>query len=157
MPSTNKTAHLGLNQWIGSDKPRKDDFNADNAAIDQAIRTHVQDATAHVTSQERQAWNQVGYKLYTYAGDNSESRTITLDFAPTFGLLFPVGKPIGGYESGPMQNYQRTGFFSPKGCSVGLSLAEKALTVKNLVEGVPTGFTNRYNETGVTYVIAAFK
>ena len=157
MPSTNKTAHLKLNQWIGTDKPRKDDFNADNAAVDAAIAQHVQDAVSHITDQERSAWNQVGYKLYTYTGDNSESRTVTLDFSPTFGILFPVDKAVAAYESGPMQNYLRSGFFSPKGCSVGLSLSDKTLTVKNLVEGVPTGFTNRYNESGITYVILAFR
>jgi len=33
MPSSNKTP-LGLNQWIGQDKPKKEDFNADNLITD---------------------------------------------------------------------------------------------------------------------------
>ena len=37
MPSTNKTS-AGLNQWIGSDKPKMADFNADNAIIDGKIK-----------------------------------------------------------------------------------------------------------------------
>lgn len=36
MPSTNKTTNLKLNKWSGSDKPKKDDFNADNQLIDTA-------------------------------------------------------------------------------------------------------------------------
>lgn len=36
MPSSNKTP-LGLNQWIGTDKPKKDDFNADNLITDAAL------------------------------------------------------------------------------------------------------------------------
>ena len=38
MASANKTA-LGLNQWSLSDKPTMEDFNADNALLDQ-ILTH---------------------------------------------------------------------------------------------------------------------
>lgn len=34
MPSTNKTENLGLNQWIPTDYPTMEDFNADNARID---------------------------------------------------------------------------------------------------------------------------
>lgn len=37
MPSSNKTANLSLNKWLGSDKPKKDDFVADNEMIDQAV------------------------------------------------------------------------------------------------------------------------
>lgn len=38
MPSNNKTLHLQLNKWLGSDKPKKDDFNSDNQKIDEACR-----------------------------------------------------------------------------------------------------------------------
>lgn len=38
MPSSNKTLHLQLNKWLGSDKPKKDDFNSDNQKIDEACR-----------------------------------------------------------------------------------------------------------------------
>lgn len=38
MPSSNKTLHLSLNKWLGSDKPKKDDFNADNQKVDDACR-----------------------------------------------------------------------------------------------------------------------
>ncbi len=49
MPSTNKTANLELNQWIGTDKPKMADFNADNSLIDAAIgdlQSDMQDAEA---------------------------------------------------------------------------------------------------------------
>lgn len=38
MPSSNKTQHLLLNKWLGTDKPKKDDFNSDNQKIDEACR-----------------------------------------------------------------------------------------------------------------------
>lgn len=37
MPSTNKTPNIGLNQWEGADKPKRTDFNADNAILDKII------------------------------------------------------------------------------------------------------------------------
>ena len=57
MASTNKTETLGLNQWIGSDKPKMEDFNSDNRLIDTALAGHRADQTVHVSAQERAAWN----------------------------------------------------------------------------------------------------
>ena len=37
MSSTNKTAHLALNQWVGTDPFRMTDFNEDNEKLDAAI------------------------------------------------------------------------------------------------------------------------
>lgn len=37
MPSSKKTPNLHLNKWLGSDKPKKDDFVEDNEILDQAI------------------------------------------------------------------------------------------------------------------------
>lgn len=36
MSSTNKTS-LGLNQWVGTDKPKREDFNEDNRITDEGI------------------------------------------------------------------------------------------------------------------------
>lgn len=38
MPSSNKTAYLALNRWLGTDKPKKDDFNEDNRIVDAACQ-----------------------------------------------------------------------------------------------------------------------
>jgi hypothetical protein len=37
MPAVNKTPYLSLNQWTGSEKPKREDFVADNLAIDEGI------------------------------------------------------------------------------------------------------------------------
>ena len=39
MASTNKTPYYGLNQWAASDPVLREDFNADNAKIDAAIKS----------------------------------------------------------------------------------------------------------------------
>jgi len=41
MPSTNKTPHLGLNDWNLTDKPEMADFNEDNRIIDQAVSSRI--------------------------------------------------------------------------------------------------------------------
>lgn len=46
MASTNKTAN-GLNQWILSDMPKMEDFNADNAILDAAV-TKAQNPLAQI-------------------------------------------------------------------------------------------------------------
>lgn len=39
MGSTNKTTNLALNQWVGTDHPKRDDWNSDNALIDSWVGT----------------------------------------------------------------------------------------------------------------------
>ena len=38
MPSSNKTTYLELNNWVGTDKPKRDDFNQDNQKIDAKLQ-----------------------------------------------------------------------------------------------------------------------
>lgn len=38
MASSNKTTYLGLNRWLGTDKPKREDFNADNQKIDTKVQ-----------------------------------------------------------------------------------------------------------------------
>ena len=52
MSSSNKTNYLGLNQFVGSDKPKMEDFNADNRLLDEKIQQHIQ-SQLHLTEQQR--------------------------------------------------------------------------------------------------------
>ena len=49
MSSTNKTTNLKLNDWVGTDVPQREDFNADNQRIDKAIGDHTGNTTVHIT------------------------------------------------------------------------------------------------------------
>ena len=40
MASTYKTNYLGLNKFVGSDKPKMDDFNFDNETLDQKFHVY---------------------------------------------------------------------------------------------------------------------
>ena len=53
MSSSNKTNYLGLNQFVGSDKPKMEDFNADNRLLDEKIQQHIQ-SQLHLTEQQRE-------------------------------------------------------------------------------------------------------
>lgn len=41
MPSTAKTKTLRLNQFVGSDKPKMDDFNYDNTQLETVVGGHL--------------------------------------------------------------------------------------------------------------------
>jgi len=67
LPSTYKTDFLELNKWVGEDKPRMDDFNADNLKIDSgaadlnhAITAHAGATTPHMSVQDRFALEAAG-------------------------------------------------------------------------------------------------
>ena len=52
MSSTNKT-EIGLNLWLGGDKPKREDFCNDNLIIDKQIIDHKIDMSCHVSEEER--------------------------------------------------------------------------------------------------------
>ena len=73
MSSTNKTANLQLNQWVGTDPVLMADFNADNAKLDAAIAA-LQSGMPRVA---------VG----SYTGDGSGPKTLSFAFEPKVFLL----------------------------------------------------------------------
>ena len=81
MASTNMTEHLKLNQWIGSDKPKMADFNADNRKVDQAVGSHTADQTMHLTEAERAAWNKAIPIVGGYTGDGTPMRAVEMGVA----------------------------------------------------------------------------
>ena len=48
MGSAQKTDFLSLNKWISTDIPKREDFNYDNATIDNAIKEHTNDMSKHI-------------------------------------------------------------------------------------------------------------
>lgn len=71
MPSTAKTKTLRLNQFVGSDKPKMDDFNYDNTQLETVVGGHLADAQKHLTSEERKAWSQPACELFFYDGNDA--------------------------------------------------------------------------------------
>ena len=75
----NTTTNYNLNQWEDGDVVRREDFNADNAAIDAALKS-VSDA-ALTTKAE--------IVIGTYTGDGAQTREINLGRKPKAVLVFP--------------------------------------------------------------------
>ena len=80
MSSTNKTANYQLNQWVGTDPVLMADFNADNAKIDQAIKS----ASDLLAAAPRIATG-------SYVGDgeygSEHPNTLTFPFAPKLVII----------------------------------------------------------------------
>lgn len=63
--ASGQTEHFGLNQWNAEDKVLREEFNHDNAKIDEMLKTIPQ------------------LVFGTYTGDGQATRTIELGFTPS--------------------------------------------------------------------------
>ncbi|MCI8648810.1 MAG: hypothetical protein HFG20_01690 [Anaerotruncus sp.] len=117
MASSNKTANLQLNQWVGSDKPKMADFNSDNSKIDAAFAAHTGNTAIHITAQERQTWNSGAPVFGSYVGNGQSFRIIDLGYIPSFGIIFAVDKLplVASGGTGNMMAY--CAFLSKQGAS----------------------------------------
>jgi hypothetical protein len=171
MPSSNKTQHLNLNKWLGTDKPKKDDFNEDNQKVDSAWNTlnaaistvqsaqstHGGNGTIHVTAGERAAWNSKDkMTIGTYTGNGAGSRKITLGFRPRFGRLFAATAPPIKIDFDMYNCNMYTAYFSSSGCSEGLSVDDTGFTFAHHATTRPNGNTLKYNDPNYTYVYVAW-
>ena len=180
MPSSNKTRNLGLNKWLGSDKPKKDDFNADNALLDMAVHTlrermdaleqeggaggeltaHLADGTAHVSEEDRARWNNPpaagGPGMGTYTGNGQLLQKIVLGYRPRFGLLYGVNKGVTQTDWDAKETRAYSGFFGEQGCSRNIETSAEGFTVFHNVSRPVDGCSFKYNESGVVYVYVSW-
>lgn len=153
MASTEKTSIIGLSKWLAGDKPKRADFVADNEKIDQTLGGHISNASLHLTEQMRERLqNPVSFTQVT--GSGSASRSVVLDFEPLFVAVFAVGKPPEVLDSSVCKCY--SGFASQSAASIGVLLdLDEVRLYQN--SAATDGVRACMNESGVTYVIAAFK
>lgn len=159
MSSTNKTTNLRLNSWIGSDKPKRVDFNYDNEVIDKAINDHTTDTVVHINDSEREKWNNY---MHTgmYFGNGSSSRVVETDcpFEATAGVIFAVNKPVSVVDFTESQKVNYYAFFSPYGESSGVKFLDdlKSFRVNQNSSIMKREYMNM-NEIGVSYVYMMFR
>lgn len=155
MPSTYKTQHLGLNSYIGTDKPKRTDFNGDNERIDAAIYEHTANGGIHVTAAEKQLWN-APFVPGSYTGDGTASRTVALGFTPRVVLAAAAGcSPIGANTNAEV--LIRSGFATALGGTKGIEITQNGFIVKNAAYMPPDGETPKLNVNGTVYVYLAVK
>ena len=155
MPSTYKTQHLGLNSYIGTDKPKRTDFNSDNERIDAAVYEHTANGAIHVTAAEKQLWN-APFVLGSYTGDGTTPRTVILGFTPRAVLAAAVNaSPIGTTANAEV--LIRSGLATSLGGSKGIEVTQNGFIVKTSSYMAPDGETPKLNVSGTVYVYLAVK
>lgn len=158
MSSTNKTDNLGLNQWVGTDRPKMQDFNQDNLLIDSAVSQHIADSGVHVTGVDKAAWNKP-YHIQVYTGNGSSTRSIDIEsgFTPRWGIVFAANYPPGLSDFTNKSHYNYFGFVSTQGSNPGLTLSGTTLKVTQSSTPVNVSEYRNYNTNGVGYVIILFR
>jgi len=160
MGSSYKTDFLGLNRWIDSDKPKREDFVSDNELVDAAIRQHSRDELIHITENERSLWNSLGgseIEIGTYAGNGEASRVISLGYTPLFAMVFRK-------DALPVSIARATNMFSiyfsaatRDGGMVGLKIGNNSLNIEHL-RAAPDDYNYyRLNDAGITYCYVVVK
>ena len=77
----NKTTNYQLNQWAKSDRVKMEDFNADNAKIDAALKAEADARAAAVSSLLSSRNCQAYITSYTGTGTAGENNPNSLSFA----------------------------------------------------------------------------
>ncbi|MEE0060705.1 MAG: hypothetical protein UE295_07755 [Acutalibacteraceae bacterium] len=155
MSSTNKTSYLGLNAWLGSDRPQRIDFVDDNNKIDTAMKNHVNNNNMHCTSTEK-AKIQNPYKMFSYVGTGTETNSFTIEFQPKFMIVFKKDTPpVQTDTSGNILiNYVVTAVSN--GSIGGAYISGYDITVNQSSEPV-NGMIYNLNKKNGQYCIIAFK
>lgn len=156
MPTNQKTP-LGLNSWLGTDKPMRSDFVEDNALLDTLLTAHFSDAQKHLSEADRTLLEQ-GIYVGEYTGDGAPSRDIALPFPPRAVLLFLRRVPANVFRAVPGYNESNFGVATQVSGTQGVALAGTVLTV-NQTQEAPSGggvLTN-LNHSGDGYLYLAFR
>lgn len=154
MASTNKSENLGLNMWLPTDRPIRADFVEDNRIIDEELGGHIKNGMLHLTQSEKNKLT-TPYSLKMYAGTGAASFTYTLDFAPSFVVVYKKNTPM--FLSASSTTIVNGGFaVQTYGGSGGLALSGNQLTLTQEATA-SLGIRHNLNESGGQYIIVAFK
>jgi len=104
MPTTNKTPNLGLNNWVGTDKPKRSDFVEDNNLLDTMIGSHLADKVAHLSADDRTTLENP-IATGTMVGNGLESSEFELPFAPRAIFAFLCDHPMSEYNADKKYTY----------------------------------------------------
>lgn len=159
MPTENKTPNLNLNSWLGTDKPKRQDFVDDNTILDTVIANHLADTISHMSASEK-ALLSAPFKVDVLAGDGNSSCAHTLPFSPKLVIVFLKNNPPIQYNS--ENNYYVYNFAiatqSSYGSSKGATLSGNTLTLEQTQSSTPaSGVFINLNKYFGQYVYVAFK
>ena len=157
MPSTNKTTNLNLNQWIGTDKPKREDFVSDNNILDTVISNHINNDDVHVTEDLSHLSSTMSLGM-TF-GTGEETQSIQMPFEPSMVIILAVSKPLVEYDTleDCIKCNSGIALKSSYGSSSGVSLSGSQLTVQQTLSSPSGGVYYNLNNPAEMYIYAAFK
>ncbi len=155
MPSTNQTANLGLNSWIGTDKPKRADFVSDNEILDEVIGEHLADTELHFTEADRARWDAL-VTAGLYFGTGAASYQLTFSSAPKALLVFQSGKALAEWNAdGYMM--ANAGMATPTLRSAGIQLSgNRATLLQSQAAPAAGGTFHNLNKQSAQYAYIAF-
>ena len=158
MSATNQTSFLGLSSWLGTDKPQRTDFNADNEKIDNFASEHTADVKCHFSEEDREKFD-TPYFTGVYFGNGKENQTVSTNcpFSPSFGFIFCLNKPWQETDFTNKKSYSYAAIFASRGSMPGISISDKDLVVSNTITAVSNTEYSNMNESGRTYFYALFR
>lgn len=154
MPSSNKTPSLLLNSWVGSDIPKREDFNADNALLDQAIdelrrqldametgsggdsaalEAHIADESAHHAAPI----------IGSYSGNGNPFQGIVLGFRPRFGFVYAQDQPIMTLNAAGSAQFTHFAALTRLGSTLGIEATSTGF------KAIQSGSANQSGQTSI--------
>lgn len=151
MSSTNKTPNFNLNQWIGSDRPKRTDFNHDNNVLDSVCGGHINNSHIHITQDERDFWTtQVYHDLYF--GDGSPEKKIYLGYKPKAVLVYSHDVPLGH-----VSNETYSGMATEYAATLGIKITDDGFKTYDGAEFQVNNIIPRFNKPDYDYGYIVFK
>ena len=154
MASSGFTSNLGLCDWASTDRPKRADFVSDNHILDSTVGGHIADTTKHLTAAEKQQALQP-YTTMIYAGDGTDNRSLTADFAPKLVMVFKKNAALMTYENGVMIVNAAAAAYGSGG-SEGVSVSSTGFVVRQQ-SAASDGRRLSLNETGCQYLAVVFR
>lgn len=142
MPS-NFTENYNLSQWERADQVKMEDFNADNAKIDAALKAESDARAALQTALNAKGNCRIVYQTYT--GDGAKTRTFT----------FP-GKPlVVFFSNGGVEFIVTVNGALKADCNFTGSHYTDVAWSGNSVTLTDPGYASNMNASGRTHIVAA--
>lgn len=157
MPSTNKTSFLALNKWNGEDKPKRDDFNSDNILIDNAIKSHHENAAIHLTASEKDILGRCIPVISTYIGDGTLSREIAVGFKPTLVIVIGENGAFNEFSDIAKDTLISAAISTRFNSTRGILITENGFTVWEYPNTTPEGHDVSLNSQNSTFTYIAFR
>lgn len=140
MPTSNKTPNLGLNNWVGTDKPKRSDFVEDNLLLDAALGGHISDMDAHFSTADREKWNDP-VAQNVYSGTGQAEFVLNFGFSPKVVLVFCYNKGPVEISADGTYTIVNFGLATQRAHTAGISMSGNSVTVSQSQSAPGSGGT----------------